>query len=304
MKLVTIRSGADLRPGLVVREMAVDLTGVDNGSHHWRSLRHILERGELDAVRKLDDILQEFDDERLLGQGAVPLSKAQLAAPIPQPGLIIAMGRTYGGHVKEMMGTKSANPSKQNGFLKSPYTVIGPGDTILRPRSHPDKVDFEGEIAVIIGKPCFQVSVDRAMDHVAGFTLINDVSARDWNAPRGQAQDWDLIRLGKQFPTFCPMGPALVTTDEIDDASAIELRTELNGVTMQHASTSDLLFSIAEMIAFCTQWYELRPGDVLSSGTPEGVGLSRDPQVFMKDGDVVAVSAVGLGKLANTVASA
>jgi 2-keto-4-pentenoate hydratase/2-oxohepta-3-ene-1,7-dioic acid hydratase in catechol pathway len=199
-------------------------------------------------------------------------------------------------------------PKQPTGFFKSVTAVTGPGGPIRLPKSHPDMVDWEGEFSAVIGKPCHNVSEAEALQYVAGYTLINDVSARDWVAAvfksegiMGAIHAWDHNILGKQFPTFCPMGPSIATADEIPDPGKVDITTSLNGKVMQSACTDDLVFSIPKLIAYYSQFYLFRPGDVITTGSPAGVGYGRNPKVFMKAGDTIEVTVEGIGTLRNPV---
>lgn len=312
MKLVVIARQGRPFSGLVLDDFIIDPWHPSIGERRAdlppAPLSALLAGGPstLSEVKRIRDWLLS-DRARLLevaAKGAaIAWDEAAILAPVPRPSLILCIGRSYGRHVAEMIGTQAELPKTPNGFLKSPHCVVGPNAPIRLPSEHPNMVDYEGEIALIFGKRCHNVCAKNALDYIAGYTLANEVSARDWNAPHGQPQNWDMVRLGKQFPTFCPMGPMLVTPDEIDDPSDMQLRTTVNGVTMQQASTSDLLFSFAEMISYYSRWYEFHPGDVLSTGTPEGVGASQKPPRFLREGDIVTVSSPILGALSNPVRS-
>lgn len=215
----------------------------------------------------------------------------EMMAPIPRPGKVMCIGLNYRDHAEEI-GFKL--PERPVLFSKFSSCVIGPGDPIALPAIS-DKVDYEAELAVVIGKPARGVEVEKAMEYVAGYTLLNDVSARDIQMGDGQ---W--VR-GKSFDTFAPMGPALVTRDEIADPGKLDISLRLNGQVMQNSNTSNLVFGVPELIAFLSQAITLEPGDVIATGTPGGVGTSRKPQVFLKAGDVVAVEVEGIGILENPV---
>jgi 2-keto-4-pentenoate hydratase/2-oxohepta-3-ene-1,7-dioic acid hydratase in catechol pathway len=275
-------------------------------------VREILEAGEaaLALVRSIrDDVLagQGSLRERLLADGAlVPTVSARLMAPIPDPGMILAAGLNYRAHLNEMKDTPI--PEKPAAFHKNPAAVIGPGESIVPPREWSDMVDWEGEFCAVFGRPCHRVAADDALDYVAGYTLINDVSARNWvpslfsaKGVFGPIHAWEHNVLGKQFPTFCPMGPTLATRDEIRDPGKVDLTTTLNGKVMQQACTDDLIFSLQHLIAYYSQFYRFRPGDLITTGTPSGVGFGRTPPVFMKPGDSVAVTVWEIGTLPNPV---
>ena len=185
---------------------------------------------------------------------------------------------------------------------------MGPEAPIRIPPSHPDMLDWEGEFSVVIGKPCHRVKAAQALDYVAGYTIVNDVSARDWVAPifssagiMGPIHAWEQNLLGKMFPSFCPMGPVLASKEEVPDPGKVKIETRLNGKVMQSANTDDLVFSVPMLIEYYSQFYLFKPGDVITTGSPSGVGYGRHPRVFMKAGDVVEVEVQGVGILRNPV---
>lgn len=236
----------------------------------------------------------------LIGEEAAPLAPA-----VTDPGMVLAAGLNYRAHLREMNTPVPAIPYT---FTKSVAALTGSGQPIVLPRGHATMVDWEGEFCAVIGHPCYNVPAREALEYVAGYTMINDVSARDWvdavfasTGIMGPIAAWEENLLGKQFPTFCPLGPAIVTTDEIPDPGDVRIRTKLNGVTMQDAHTSDLVFGVAELIAYYSQFYTLQPGDVISTGSPAGVGFGRDPKIFMHAGDTVEVEVESIGVLCNPV---
>jgi 5-carboxymethyl-2-hydroxymuconate isomerase len=216
---------------------------------------------------------------------------ARLLAPVT-PGKIIAVGQNYMDHIREQGAKPPGIPVL---FPKFPTCVIGPGEEIRWPASLTSRVDYEGELAVVIGERASRVPEADALGVVAGYTVANDVSARDLQIGDGQ---W--LR-GKGLDTFLPLGPAVVSADEVPDPQDLAIRTRVNGETMQDSSTAEMVFSVAELIAFITEGITLEPGDVVLTGTPHGVGNFRDPQVFLQPGDVVEVEVSGLGVLTNTV---
>lgn len=280
------------------------------GSRIPGSVTAIFADGAIDDVRRLIDRAEDGPEgfrDQLSEYGAITAAEeTMLGAPIPEPSLIISHGLAYRDHLEEM---NVPAPSEPTGFLKAPSSVTGPGSPIVLPADHADMVDFEGEFTLVIGRPCYQVSEAEAMTHVAGYTIVNDVSARDWfppfmNATQSNLQTalaWMLNLQGKQYPTFTPMGPVVVTADEIPDPHDLRLTTTVNGEVMQDAVTSDLLFSLGRIIAHFSQWFLLRPGDLITTGSPAGVGYGRTPQVFLRPGDIVEVSVSGVGKLSNPV---
>ena len=236
--------------------------------------------------------LARYDGPDLIRSGVVlPRRRVRLCAPITRPTKIVAVARNYAAHAAE----RGASPPKEPVlFLKSPSAVIGPGDDIELPRAS-SEVDYEGELAVVIGRSAHEVSVRDALDFVAGYTAANDVTARDFQNVRGQHF------IGKSCDTFAPLGPVLVTADEIDDPQALELRTVVSGEQRQHGNTGDMVFSVAELIAFTSRLMTLEPGDVLLTGTPSGVGAADDPPRWLREGDVVDVEVDGIGQLRNYV---
>ncbi|HVP11495.1 MAG TPA: fumarylacetoacetate hydrolase family protein [Phycisphaerae bacterium] len=213
-------------------------------------------------------------------------------APVDPPN-IFAIGRNYREHAEEMKAAETeAEPLV---FLKATTSVIGPDDSIVLPRSAPDEVDFEGELAVVIGRTARDVSEDRALDYVLGYCCANDVSARDCQKRRDK--QW---ARGKSFDTFCPLGPAIVTGDSLAVGS-LRVRTTLNGRIMQEASTADMIFPVPALVSYLSRQFTLLPGTVILTGTPGGVGAARSPQVFLRPGDEVTVEVEGIGALTNHV---
>ena len=243
---------------------------------------------------------------RLRADGAITgLSATALAAPLLRPGIVVCAGQTFAEHHREMAKRRGIEnpelPSTPRGFLKNINAIVGTGEAIVLPDEFPDKVDFEGELAMVIGRPCHRVNAAEAMTAIAGFTILNDVSARDWAGGKGSR---DQTLLGKQFPTFCPMGPAFVTADEFPDPAAMRIETRLNGELMQSSGMDDLIFPMADIVAHYARYYRLMPGDIITTGTPSGAGHGRKPPVYMRPGDVIEVSVPGIGTLSNRVSAA
>ena len=218
---------------------------------------------------------------------------ATLLAPVPDPRKIICLGLNYSDHAAE---SGMEPPPEPVLFSKYPTTLIGHGANIVLPPES-DQVDYEAELVVVIGRGGRHIPRERAMEHVAGYTVGHDVSARDWQLNKPGKQ-W---MAGKTFDTFAPMGPALVTTDEIPDPQALGIRLRLNGQTMQDSSTSQLIFPVDYIVVYLSKIMTLEPGDLIFTGTPPGVGMARKPPVWLKAGDVVEVEIDGLGVLRNTV---
>jgi len=220
---------------------------------------------------------------------------AELMAPVA-PAAILCIGLNYRAHAEE---TGMELPKHPVLFMKNPGSVTGPDSDIEIPQSCLEKpeVDFEVELAVVMGKKGKNIKKEEALSHVLGYTCANDISARRWQKHSGGGQ-W--VR-GKSFDTFCPMGPALVTADEIPDPQALQLESVLNGETMQKSSTSDMIFTVAELIARLSLSTTLLPGTVILTGTPSGVGFTRNPPVFLKPGDILETRVEKLGRLTNQV---
>jgi len=225
------------------------------------------------------------------GTGVLPLSEARLVAPVPSPPKVICIGLNYRDHAIE---SKAEIPKSPIAFSKFGTSIVGPGDAIVLPRSS-RKVDYEAEMAVVIGRKAKHVEAAKAMDHVLGYANFHDVSARDFQFADGQWQR------GKSCDTFGPLGPAVVTADEVPDPHALRIRFRLNGVTLQDSTTAQLIFRVPELIAFLSDSITLLPGDVIATGTPPGVGFARNPPIYMKDGDTAEVEVEGLGVLTNPV---
>ena len=220
------------------------------------------------------------------------LSDVQIAAPLPHPGKIICVGLNYADHAREQNLPPPQSPIL---FVKFSTAVIGPDEAITWPQDVSSQVDYEAELAVVIGRRARNVAAEKAYDVIAGYTIANDVSARDVQFGDGQ---W--VR-GKSFDTFCPLGPYLVTADEVGDPHGLAVRCRLNGEVMQDSSTDQLIFDIPTLIEFISRTCTLLPGDVICTGTPDGVGVFRHPQVFLKPGDEVEIEIEGLGVLRNPV---
>lgn len=216
----------------------------------------------------------------------------QLGLSVARPGKVVAIGLNYLDHVRE---TGMEPPSHPLVFAKFPSSVVGHEDDIVVDRALTERVDWEVELAAIIGRPATRVPDRQALDHVFGYTVGNDVSARDV-----QFADVQWVR-GKSFDTFCPLGPAVVTADEIGDPQALGLRTRVNGEVVQDSNTSEMVFNVAELVSFCSRSFTLEPGDVILTGTPWGCGEFMSPRRSLQDGDVVECEIDGIGVLRNRV---
>ncbi len=210
----------------------------------------------------------------------------------PRPGKIVAIGLNYMDHIEEAGLDVPRHPLV---FAKLPTSVIGDGDPIVVDRALTERVDWEVELAVVVGRTMRDVAPEDALDHVLGYTVANDVSARDV-----QEREPQLVR-AKSFDSFCPLGPVVVPAAEIADPQALALRTRVNGETVQDSTTAQMVFGVAELLAYCSRGFTLEPGDVLLTGTPRGCGEFLDPPRSLRHGDVVEVEIDGIGTLRNPV---
>ena len=220
------------------------------------------------------------------------VDEVQLLPLVPKPGKIICVGVNYDEHRQEMGRETASYPTL---FTRFTDTLVGHNGTIIRPRVS-TSLDFEGELAFVIGRESRGVKAEAAMDHVAGFTCFNDATVRDWQRHTSQFVP------GKNFPCTGALGPELVTPDEVTDFGARSLTTRLNGQVMQSATLGQMIFSVAQIVAYVTSFTRLLPGDVIATGTPAGVGAKRNPPVFMKAGDIIEVIIDGVGHLKNMIA--
>jgi 2-keto-4-pentenoate hydratase/2-oxohepta-3-ene-1,7-dioic acid hydratase in catechol pathway len=247
----------------------------------------------LPKVRQIHDaVVKNAARVETLSRGSVlSLADVTIGSPIPRPGKIVCVGLNYRDHAAE---SNMPVPSSPVTFSKYVTSVTGSGRPIVLPRSS-QQVDYEAEMAVVIGRRAKHVPIERAFDHVLGYMNFNDVSARDFQFADGQWQR------GKACDTFAPMGPFILTRDLAGDPHALRIRLRLNGQTMQDSSTAQLIFGVDHIVSFLSQTVTLEPGDVIATGTPPGVGFARKPPVFLKAGDVVEVEVDGLGVLSNPV---
>jgi acylpyruvate hydrolase len=245
------------------------------------------------ALAFVVESLRSYDAPDVRRAGLVePRRRVRLCAPIPRPGKILAVARNYPAHAAER--GSAAPPVEPILFLKASSAVIGPEDEIRIPAAT-SRVDYEGELAVVIGRGARRVSVETALECVAGYCVANDVSARDFQQTRGQHF------IGKSCDSFAPLGPALVTADEIPDPQDLAIGTVVSGEPRQSGHTKEMHFSVARLIAFASRLMTLEPGDVLLTGTPAGVGAAQQPPRWLRDGDVVDVEIERVGRLCNYV---
>ena len=299
MKLAQFRlkGATELRLGVLSGERLLDvaaLARVFTGGAGWlldnEGVYNVITRGEegLEALRAL--VVEAgrgaaLEDERV----AVPLDAVEFLPPV-FPGKILAIGRNYVDHSIE---TGEAPPAAPLIFMKLPNSLTAHGQPVVL-HTISSQIDYEADLAVVIGRRARRVSETDALSHVFGYTLVNDVSARDLQFSDGQ---W--VR-GKGLDGFAPLGPFITTRDEVIDVQALDIEGRLNGEVMQTSNTSKMIFSVAYLISYLSQAITLEPGDVIATGTPEGVGYFRQPPVLLKDGDVFEVAVEGLGTLSNT----
>lgn len=285
MRLITYRAHDDRAVlGVTVGDRALAATALLPGGP--ATMEDLLALGEAGLV----SLRAAATPDRITATG-VPLADLDLLAPIPRPGKVIAIGRNYADHVAE---GGSEPPPAPLIFAKFPSSVTGPGTAIRWDPELTDQVDYEAELGVVIGRRARRVTEAEALDYVLGYTCLNDVSARDLQFGDGQ---W--VR-GKSLDTFCPIGPAIVTADEMPDPGDLRITCSVNGDFLQDARTSAMFFGVAAIISHCSAAFTLEPGDVIATGTPGGVGIFRHPPRLLRDGDVVTVEIEGIGALTNT----
>jgi len=294
MRLVTYESNGNWRAGIIVDEDVVDssiaATAADiDFDSDWISNRQIIQLNAKQQSR-FERAAWDVANARNSDLDVFPIENARLGPPIPDPDKIICLGLNYRSHAEE---AGLAVPKVPLLFGKYRNTLNGPTSPIVLP-SMSAEIDYEGELAVVIGKRGKDISVASALEHVAGYMALNDVSARDLQMRTGQ---W---LSGKTLDTFAPCGPTLVI-NEINYPQNLNISTRVNGQTLQQSNTRYMIFSVAETIAYISQLMTLEVGDIIATGTPEGVGFKRNPPIFLRDGDVVEVEIEGIGTLKNPV---
>ncbi|WP_445371949.1 fumarylacetoacetate hydrolase family protein [Methylomonas sp. HW2-6] len=278
MKLATFLDNGVRKIGAVVGDAVVAA-----GAEAPNDMLAFLAAG--DSARQALQALIDADAPR------IALTDVTLLAPIPRPGKLLGVGLNYADHIGE---TGLEKPEYPTFFTKQSTCVIGPGAAIHIPPIS-DKVDYEGELAIVIGQRCKKVPAERAVEVIAGYTICNDVTVRDWQA---RTPTWTL---GKSFDTHGPLGPWLITADEIADPHNLSLKTWVDGELRQNANTGEMIFNCYELIAYLSQVMTLEPGDVISTGTPAGVGVKMKPRGYLKPGQTVRIQIEGIGDLINPV---
>ncbi len=285
MRLALLQTSYKPVAGVVIGDQIVNL----QGATIWNGTPLDLIAAGESTARK---VAAAVESGGLPAQAVIPIAGAQFKAPIPRPGKIVVIGLNYRDHAAE---GGAEPPDVPIVFAKFPSAVIGHGEAI---RTRPEisrEVDYEAELAVIIGREARDVPADEALSYVFGYTCGNDVSARD-------VENGDQWMYGKSFDTFCPLGPWIVTADEIPDPQALGIECRVNGRVLQRSNTREMIFSVAELVAYVTRGLTLYAGDVIMTGTPAGVGFARTPPVWLQPGDTVDVEIERIGVLSNPVA--
>jgi 2-keto-4-pentenoate hydratase/2-oxohepta-3-ene-1,7-dioic acid hydratase in catechol pathway len=280
MQLVTFQHNGSAQPGVLQGDKILGFK-----SAGFPTLLHLIQGGK-EALQRLKEWLENPPADQV-----VPLSKAQLLAPLPRPPKIICIGLNYRDHAAEC---KAEIPRVPTVFSKYTTAIIGPGEAIVLPK-HSKQPDYEAEFAVVIGQGGRYISKDRWREHVFGYTNHNDISARDVQEATSQ---W---MMGKTFDTFAPMGPAIVTADEIPDPQAQDIQMIINGEVLQSSNTSQMVFGVGYLIEHLSSVFTLEPGDIISTGTPGGVGEAKTPPRWLRPGDHVVVRISGIPELHSEV---
>lgn len=300
MRFASIRGADGLARVAVVRaERAFDVEAAVAALPIPASLQtHLRQTGLAPATGGMLRVLQAgaaawpILDAAARGEG-VPLAEVELLAPVPRPGKVVAIGRNYADHAKE---TGVSPFEKPRIIAKLPSCVVPPGADVPRPPGV-TKLDFEVELAVIIGSLAHRVPQSRALEHVAGYTVLDDISAREFQFDINPAQ----TTFAKSLDAFCPMGPSWLTADEIPDPQVLDLYCDVNGVRMQQANTCDMLFPVARLIEYISSMMTLEPGDVIATGTPAGIGAFRQPPQYLQPGDRISMGVERIGTIAHTI---
>ncbi len=283
MRILTFEVATMRRLGARVGDKIIDLCEADPSLP--KDMRSFIAEGQ-EALAQATRAVQVFE-------GGIPVEEVQIKAPIYDPEKIVCIGLNYADHAAE---TNNPIPAEPVVFSKFTTTLVGPNDSIPYPEVS-QKVDYEVELVAVIGKGGKNISEDDALDHVFGYTVGNDVSARDYQLEKPAGQ-WIL---GKNFDSFCPIGPEIVTSDEVPDPHKLGIRCTVNGERLQDSSTDQLIFGIDKLVAYLSHVFTLTPGDLIYTGTPAGVGMGRTPPVWLKAGDSVVCEIDELGRLENQI---
>jgi 2-keto-4-pentenoate hydratase/2-oxohepta-3-ene-1,7-dioic acid hydratase in catechol pathway len=299
MRLVTFSKDGSFSCGLLADDGIVDISANWQGADAPHSVLEILQRGQ-DCLEKVKKISQTAGEK-------IPADSVKLLAPLPRPGKVLALAGNYAKHIEEAglaLGLSSSprNTTVPRPFLMPSTVVTGPNETIPWPM-YSDQTDYELELAVVIGRTAKCVRIDSAADYVAGYTIANDVSARSVTFSKGRAKrPWDEFYdwlNGKWSDGFCPMGPSLVTKDEINDVQNLNMRLTVNGEVRQQANTAQMIYKVADVVSFLSHLMTLEPGDCVCTGTPSGVAMATGR--FLRPGDIIECKIENLGTLTNTL---
>jgi len=303
MKLVTYSKDKSISCGILTEKKLIDIPSTWDGANPPRSVKEILQKGST-CLAKLAELTDSTDD-------LIPLDSVRLLAPIPRPGKALALAGNYSEHIKEASVTRGFNVGLSDSprlttvprpFLMPPTVVIGPDEQIPWP-AYSEQIDYELELAIVIGKEAKTVSADSAFDYIAGYTIANDVSARSVTFVKNRAErPWDEFYdwlNGKWSDGFLPMGPYLLTSDEVADVQNLNMTLTVNGQVRQKANTSQMIYPVADIVSFLSHIMTLEPGDVIATGTPSGVGLATGD--YLQPGARIECTIEKLGTLTNTL---
>jgi 2-keto-4-pentenoate hydratase/2-oxohepta-3-ene-1,7-dioic acid hydratase in catechol pathway len=312
MKLLTLRLHRELHPAVMAGDEVLNLVLAAEVIPLARfvpaRMRDLLGGGPdgLEVIRRVLSLAAEMPEALRAAGALLPFAAARLAPVVPDPNIILSGSMNSRGHLHEM---NDPIPELPSAFEKTRSALAASGDEIQRPPGHDHMIDWEGEFCIVLGARCHRVSEADAMQYVAGYTLMNDISAREFVLPfvtaKGAApiaQAWERNVLGKNFPTFCPVGPVIATKDEFPAVFDYHMETLVNGEVMQSSTKEDLVFGIEQMLSYYSHFHIFEPGDIISMGSPQGVGMGRRPQMFLKPGDVVEVRVPEIGTLVNRIA--
>lgn len=287
--IVSYRTGGAWRAGIVQDSLLLDISAPTFDLRpEEQTVLGLLEAGPTVVRKALKLALNAFENG--IGQ-LTPIEEVEIGPPVPNPGKIICLGLNYNEHAAELLMDVPGVPTL---FAKFRNALGSPSGPVVLPKIS-TQIDYEGELVVVVGTKCREVAENQALSCVAGYTIMNDVSARDLQM---QTSQWTA---GKTLDTFAPMGPGIVPASEIPDPQTLQITTRVNGITLQNGNTCDMIFPVARTIAFLSSLMTLEPGDLIATGTPSGVGFKRKPPIFLKAGDIVEVEIERIGKIRNHV---
>lgn len=299
MRILMYQRAEDRRLGVIHGGQVVDVYDlcVAAGCDPFEGSVLDIIRSDQDGLSVVTDILSRPENQSLVASASMPLEQVQLRAPLDPPvGNVIAIGRNYPEHAAESAKALGREVERPTVFTKAQTSIVGAHDDVVVDCNATSQPDWEAELGVVIGRAALNVPVEAGLDYVFGYTVINDVSARDIQFSWGGQ-----FFKGKSLDTFCPMGPCIVTKDEVPDPQNLRVRLRVNGETKQDASTADMIFPVSEIVSQLSAAMTLLPGMVIATGTPSGVGFAREPKEFLQDGDVMETEVVGVGGLRNRI---